>query len=109
MANHEFGIMQKTPIHGERYDEYSPSEYKCITVEDDYIEKILEQLSDIKFYWHSLDVPAKGLAYCDITLIPLESPQLFIAVLDDKKEFGKLKQLLSQAKLESKYVIHFGI
>ena len=109
MVKHEFGIMQKMPILGKRYDEYEPDKYNCIAVHDDYIEVLLEQLSNIDFYWHTLDVPGKGLAYFGITLMPPTSLIQFIDVIDRKKELVELKQLLMQAQNENKYVIHFGI
>ncbi|MBE5972711.1 MAG: hypothetical protein E7246_09380 [Lachnoclostridium sp.] len=39
MAKHEFGIMQNAPKPGERYDEYEPQKYLCISVDDNYVEK----------------------------------------------------------------------
>ena len=101
--------MERTPLHGERYDKYEPNKYNCITVHDNYIECILEQSLNIDFYWHTLDVPGKGLAYCGITLIPPTSLKQFIDVISNKKELAELRQLLIQAEAENKYVIHFGI
>lgn len=109
MAKHEFGIMDVTPLYGERYDTYEPDKYNCISVHDDYIENILIELSGIDFYWHTLDVPGKGLAYCGITLIPPKSFKQFIDVINNKLEFMELRELLIQAQSENKYVIHFGI
>ncbi len=109
MAKHEFGIMETAPKSGERYDEYEPQKYHCITVDDDYIEDILERFNDIDFYWHSLDVPGKGLAYCGITLIPPSSDKAFVAAIEDIPELSGLKALLQKAMDENKFVIHFGI
>ena len=85
MANHEFGIMQNQPMNKERFDEY------C--------------------YWHTLQNPGKGLAYCGITLIPPESMDILIKILllQDKLEYTDLIYLANQAKEENKYIIHFGI
>ena len=33
MAKHEFGIMMNTPRQSERYDEYEPWKYECISVD----------------------------------------------------------------------------
>lgn len=109
MANHEFGIMQITPQNGQRFDAYEPDKYDCISVKDDYIENILEKLSDIDFYWHTLDVSGKGLAYSGVTLIPLTSMQKCISVINNIPELHRLKELLLKALNESKWVIHFGI
>lgn len=106
MAKHEFGIMQEAPLPGKRYDAYEPDQYACISVHDDYIEGLLERFLKIDFYWHTLDVPGKGLAYCGITLIPPTSLQPF---MDEMNGQVALQQLLRQAQAENKYVIHFGI
>lgn len=109
MARHEFGIMQNAPKPRKRYDEYKPHKYNCISVDDDYVEKIDANLNDIDFYWHTLDVSAKGLAYTGITLIPPTSIQAFIAVIKDAAELNELKDLLEKALIENKWVIHFGL
>lgn len=77
MAKHEFGIMQTAPEQGRRYDDYEPQKYDCISVDDDYVEAVDANLNHVNFYWHTLDVPAKGLAYTGITLIPPTSIQSF--------------------------------
>lgn len=109
MANHEFGIMQITPQNGQRFDTYEPDKYDCISVKDDYIENILEKLSDIDFYWHTLDVSGKGIEYTGITLVPPSSMQQFISVIEIAPELLELKDLLLKALNENKWIIHFGI
>lgn len=111
MAKHEFGIMQCKPKSEERFDEYEPEKYDCIVVDDDFIEPILMELESIEFYWHSLDIKGKGLAYCGITLIPPESIASMIKILlmQDRLEYNELISLLNKAEQEGKYVIHFGI
>ncbi|MGL5713780.1 MAG: hypothetical protein ACRCX2_12225, partial [Paraclostridium sp.] len=80
-------------------------------VDDDFIEPILMELESIEFYWHSLDIKGKGLAYCGITLIPPESIASMIKILlmQDRLEYNELISLLNKAEQEGKYVIHFGI
>ncbi|MGN1443515.1 MAG: hypothetical protein ACI4XE_06670, partial [Acutalibacteraceae bacterium] len=73
MAKHQFGIMKQNPKPGVRYDEYEPGKYGCIAVEDEIIEKFSEEICSLDMFWHTVDMPAKGLAYCGITLIPPES------------------------------------
>ena len=109
MAKHEFGIMQTAPPKGKRYDEYAPRKYNCITVDDDYLEDIVTNFDDIDFYWHSLDVPGKGIVYCGITLIPPTSMQAFISVIDNFPELSELKALMQKAYIENKWMIHFGL
>ena len=109
MAKHEFGIMENNPISGERYDRYEPEKYNCIPVDDDYIEGIVSQLDDIDFFWHSLDIPRKGLAYCGITLIPPASCKSFVSVIENIEELSELKILLNKAYITNKYIIHYGL
>ena len=52
MAKHEFGIMMDAPQQGKRYDEYEPWKYACISVDDAYLEGVVERLTSIDFYWH---------------------------------------------------------
>jgi len=54
MAKHQFGIMQNEPMCKERFDEYEPKKYKCIEVDDDFIESILVDLKNIDCYLHTL-------------------------------------------------------
>ena len=56
MAKHEFGIMMDAPQQGKRYDEYEPWKYACISVDDAYLEGVVERLTSIDFYWHTLSV-----------------------------------------------------
>ncbi|MGN0453276.1 MAG: hypothetical protein ACI4GZ_05700 [Ruminococcus sp.] len=109
MAKHDFGIMQNSPKKGKRYDVYEPRKYNCITVSDEYIEEIAANLDDIDCYWHSLDVPGKGIAYCGITLIPPSSMQAFISVIETSPGLSELKALLRKAYTENKWIIHYGL
>ena len=109
MAKHEFGIMQNAPQKGVRYDEYAPWKYNCISVNDDCLEDIVANFDHIDFYWHTLNVPAKGIAYTGITLVPPTALQAFIAVIKDIAELNELKDLLEKALVENKWVIHFGL
>ncbi len=109
MAKHEFGIMTDGPVQGVRYDSYEPWKYNCISIHDDYIEPLLPELDKIDFFWHSIDNPGKGLAYCGITLIPPSSMGDVLAVLGDWDFFAPLRELLVRAKAEKKFIIHFGI
>lgn len=109
MAKHEFGIMPVAPQPGERYDQYEPWKYGCISVDDDYLEDIIEKLTSIDFYWHTLSVKGKGLAYCGITLIPPSSLSAFIKVISDIPELRELKTLLEKASTDNNWVIHYGL
>lgn len=109
MPNHEFGIIQSEPIKGLRFDKYEPEKYNCISIDDDFVEPLLSELSDIDFYWHTVDIPGKGLAYWGITLIPPKSFDSIIDKIINISELSLLRELLLKAKIDNKYVIHFGI
>ena len=109
MASHEFGIMDRTPCSGENYVDYEPEMYNCISVDDELIEKVDRDTQDIMCFWHTIDRPEKGLAYCGITLIPPAALDHMIALVEDRTELSELKELLEKAAREKKFVIHFGI
>lgn len=109
MQVHEFGIMKEAPVSGERFDEYEPEKYNCISVDDDDIVPVLEKLNDVQFYWHTTDRPGQGLAYCGITLIPPGSIDRMTEIIRDNVRLSGLLSLLSEAKKENRFVIHFGI
>ena len=109
MGKHEFGVMRIKPKPNKRYDTYEPEKYDCISVHDDLIEPLLDKLSVIDCYWHTLERPEKGLAYCGITLIPPSSMEQFVSLLDGNAGMDELKSLLLKAKAEDRFIIHFGI
>ena len=47
MSKHNFGIMNNKPMNEEKFDEYEPNKYNCISVDDDFIESILSELKNI--------------------------------------------------------------
>ena len=104
MTKHEFGIMQTAPECGRRYDDYEPQKYDC-----DYVEIIDAGLSRTDFYWHTLDAPAKGLAYTGVTLIPPASVQSLADVIKDIHGLSPLRQLCEKAIENDKWIIHFGL
>ena len=109
MAKHEFGIMESAPVSGKRYDEYEPKKYNCISVDDDYIEGMIDELLIFDSFCHTIDIPMKGLNYIGITLIPPESLEAFLIVIGNGSEYAELKGLLIDAKNRNKYVIHYGL
>ncbi len=109
MARHEFGIMQTSPQKGERYDEYEPHKYNCISVDDEYIEEIDKKLLDMPAFWHTIDRAEKGLAYCGITLIPPTSAEYIMRSLPAENELLEFMELLKTAQKENKFIIHYGL
>lgn len=109
MARHEFGIMENPPRSHKRYDDYEPEKYNCISVDDEDLEKVAGEFEAIDFYWHTLDVPEKGLAYCGVTLIPPTSLPDFSKILNDNSKLCELKTLAERAFRENKWMIHYGL
>ena len=109
MARHEFGMMEKEPAAGERYDRYEPERYACISVEDDLVDEILQATVKIPVYWHTRTWPAQGLAEAGITLSPPSSMDAMLEVIAERSGFDALEDLILRAKRCGKYVIHFGI
>ncbi|MDE6426529.1 MAG: hypothetical protein K2K89_10410 [Ruminococcus sp.] len=109
MPRHEFGIMPKTPQKHRSYDHYMPEKYNCISVDDDYILKIIKNLREIKFYWNTLDRPEWGISYYGTTLISPESAGKFLEKISGIPELSDLANLLWNAINENKFVIHYGI
>ena len=75
----------------------------------DYVEGIAEKLGFIDFYWHTLSIKEKGLAYCGVSLVPPSSLKAFIDVIDDIPKLYGLKGLLEKALGQNKWVIHYGL
>lgn len=107
MDGHEFGIMEHAPEAGKRYETYEPEKYHCIFVPDESIAAL--NLEHIPCFWHGLDAPAQGLAYCGITLLPPESLEAFIRATEGNPDLAQLKTLLAQAHMKGQYIIHFGL
>ena len=55
--------MRQNPKAGKRYDKYEPEKYGCLAVEDEIIEIFSEEIGSLDMFWHTVDKPAKGLAY----------------------------------------------
>ena len=114
MPVHEFGIIDNIE-NVKRNIGYEPQKYNCISVDDEIIIDLNENLSVIRTYYHSLERPEFGLAYWGITIIPPESLSIFFDVVTSSTlyktstELNELASKILQAKEENKYMIHFGI
>ena len=109
MARHEFGILPRDPAPGERYDDYEPERYHCVAVDDVWVEPLAEKLTELPVYWHTLDRPGEGLAYCGVTLIPPESIPAILAALGSAAALLPLRALLEQAASAHRFLIHYGL
>ena len=109
MPKHEFGIMLQALRPNEGFDKYEPEKYDCISVSDDDLQPCLDDFRCGKTYWHTLDRPELGLAYCGITLIPPETLDTYLEIVWKKPGITELAALLIEAKEKHAFVIHFGI
>ncbi len=109
MAKYEFGIMENPPVKGKRYDDYDPENYPRLTaIEDDIFDPVLLSFRGT-VYWHTLDEKADAIAMAGINLIPPESSAVIAEALAGNAELRELKELLSDAVKEDKFVILFGL
>lgn len=106
---HAFGLMDRPPEPGRRYDEYDPERYVCAWAEDDELGEAAEALSGLDCYWGALDRPEKGLAWHGVTLIPPASLPAMVSALEGRPALQAAVRLLQRAEREHQFVIHFGI
>ncbi|RKD22386.1 hypothetical protein SAMN02745883_00771 [Caminicella sporogenes DSM 14501] len=111
----EFGIIDKIDKNKE-YIKYEPEKYNCVTIDDDiYIDDWWEELSKMKTYFGDLNSPNMSLARHGVTLIPPESLSILETIVSNdpriKQDYSlmELLKLIRKAKLENKYMIHFGV
>ncbi|MGN1418314.1 MAG: hypothetical protein ACI4W6_03205 [Acutalibacteraceae bacterium] len=109
MPKHEFAMIKQPVQPGVVYDEYEPQKYDCLAFDDEIIEAVSEKTADIDTYWHSVNRPAKGLAYYGITLIPPNSMDGFLKITQEYTELSALSDLLKKAKEQKQFIVHFGI
>lgn len=111
---HEFGIIDN---HKDLsiYIDYEPKKFNCISVGDNVVSGLMEQLLIMKTYFQTFNRPAYGLAYHGTTIIPPESLSLFYDIVVYSNYFKKsadlqeLTLIIIRAIEEEKYMIHFGI
>ena len=109
MAVHEFGIMPEAPVHGRRFDEYEPGGYRCMSVDDAFIEHRLWDFLILPCYAHSVDIPCAGLCDCGVTLIPPHAAREMFWMVHTDRHLAALAELLARAGRENKWIIHFGL
>lgn len=94
--------------------------YHCVDIPDDIVNEWIRDMADISTHWHWYGREAKNLAQYGVTLIPPESLDEVLRVVQryklpafySKKNRTKINRfinLLNQAKTQKKWVIHFGL
>jgi hypothetical protein len=93
--------------------------YHCVWISDDIINDWWERLTKMKTYFQFYSNPNTALDRWGVTLIPPESLELFIEIINDctsaefreqcPEDIERLLSLLSAARRENKFVIHYGI
>lgn len=111
---HEFGTIDNIK-NQQDFEQYNPEKYNCISVDDEFVESLVEKLLGMKTYFHSMDRPEFGLSYFGVTLIPPESSPIFNNVVTSSKKFRNSEELnelalkIQLAIQEKKYMIHYGL
>jgi len=111
----EFGIIDNFDAQKDYSASYEPEKYHCVAICEYALNDWWDSLSEMKTYFNSFSRPEKNLARCGVTLIPPDSLELLIAVIDGntKEEFRsdglEIIDILKKAKSENKFVIHYGV
>ena len=98
-----------------RYIDYESKKFNCISVGDNVVSDLMEQLLIMKTYFQTFNRPACGLAYHGTTIIPPESLSLFCDIvissscLKKSADLQELVLIIIRAIEEEKHMIHFGI
>jgi hypothetical protein len=114
MPVHHFGIIDHIENENDRFG-YDPLKYKCISVDDEMILRLIEPLFIMKTYYHSLKCPEFGLAYWGITIIPPESLSQFYEVVISSSSYRRSEELndlaikIREALEQKKHMIHYGV
>ena len=113
MPFHQFGIMDSVDKK-KSYIDFCPEKYNCVAVDDDVMDILASKLQVMPTYFFSLDKKEYGLNYYGITLIPPGSCWYLQEILSsnikqDDDIYIQLLELVEKAKLEEKFIIHFGI
>lgn len=111
---HEFGVLDSTNRQSS-YDTYTPEHFDCVSVDGEWVDEFIEELNEMRTYFHSYDRPGFGLDECGITLIPHESLALFYQVVKammythESEQLNRLISKITQAQVDKKDMIHFGL
>jgi hypothetical protein len=83
----------------------------CVDIHDDLVLPLLHNLETVDT-WFGGFIPYSGLNYYGFTLIPFESIQSLVAVLNNAKklsEFDELLDLCTEAIDKKQCILHCGI
>lgn len=111
---HEFGVLE-LQNRQLSYDTYAPERYDCVSVDGEWVDGFIDKLKHMRTYSHSYNRPGYGLEECGVTLIPHESLALFYQVVkatmytNESEQLNQLVAKITQAQVEKKDIIHFGL
>lgn len=112
MPNHDFGIIDKFNPTTNKYEEYTPEKYDCVSIHDDFILPLCEMFYEMDTFYHTGKRPEKGLAYHGVTLIPSDSLEIFKKIIETSPSADKMEKLtrkIEKAISENKCIIHYGV
>ncbi len=118
----DFGIISNVEFGKDYSNIGSPSNYKtiyelyqCVSIPDDIVSEWISLTQDIPTYLGSLSNPFMGIDHYGVTLIPPESIQRFIVIVEkyidcpSPLSISMLTNLLKLALEQSYYIICYGI
>lgn len=111
----DFGIIDRDLTPGEVFVDYTPGEYGCVSIDDDYVNDWWDGLSGLKCYNMSLAQPQMGLSRWGITLLPPQSLSGFLAIIEGERRYrsdGQLRLLAQQVRRaieKNRFMIHYGV
>jgi len=129
---HNFIICDKVPseIKYSCFKNKVPSEikYSCfknksIEIQDQFILDNYDVFSQVKLYWRNLSTKEYGFNYYGVTIISPEMAQTLLDVMHEYlkdnhtekaeyflgEEYDILRELLTDAISENKFIIHYGV
>lgn len=86
--------------------------HNCISIDEDYFDKVINKLENIDTYFQSYDNKGKCINPCGVTLIPPQSLLSLINVIYSLENSNKAKsliELINKAHKENKFITCFGI
>lgn len=111
----EFGILDRIDPLRDYGRSYTPEQYGCVAIDDDYLNDWWPRWAELPSYFHCLSRPEKGLARYGVTLLPPASLPAFREIVASDPRCRKdpslcaLAALLDRAVREGKFVIHYGV
>jgi len=110
----EIGIIESIDFEYD-YSAYQPENYKCISLNDCYLDDWWRDLSIIRSYFHNMKRPSLSIARYGVTILPPDSLGMFQDIMLKDKRLKKDRELqraagiIGEAIACKKYIIIYGV